>query len=32
MKLIFILAGHWAMLNELFITKIEEEDIGNIYF
>ena len=23
---------YWAMLNEFFFTKIEEEDIGNIWF
>ena len=23
---------YWAMLNEFFFTKIEEQDIGNIWF
>ena len=23
---------YWAMLNEFLFTKIEEEDIGNIWF
>ena len=25
-------ACYWAMLNEFLFTKIEEEDIGNIWF